>query len=155
MRFLEYLCRRKKTIKLNGSKNLLNGGKFADEFFISIVKKFSFRKNCPNRPKTACFCPNGSKMVVKVFLFKIFRLQKKVRRLPHGSRRDTLFALLQFHISAEHSVDFLCRLFEITFVHAVMSLVPSGQVRQRIAGRKFAVRARITCPKILPCLRQK
>ena len=56
-----------KTIKLNGSKNLQNGGKFADEFFVTFVKKFSFRKNCPNRPKTACFCPNGSKMVVKVF----------------------------------------------------------------------------------------
>lgn len=30
------------------------------------------------------------------------------------------FALLHLHISAEHSVDFLCRLFEITFVHAVV-----------------------------------
>ena len=42
-------------------------GKFADEFSVTFVKKFSFRKNCPNRPKTACFCPNGSKMVVKIF----------------------------------------------------------------------------------------
>ena len=67
MRFLEYLCRSKKALKLNGSKNLQNGGKFADEFSVTFVKKFSFRKNCPNRPKTACFCPNGSKMVVKVF----------------------------------------------------------------------------------------
>ena len=67
MRFLEYLCRSKKAIKLNGSKNLQNAGKFADEFFVTFVKKFSFRKNCPNRPQTACFCPNGSKMVVKIF----------------------------------------------------------------------------------------
>ena len=37
-----------------------------------------------------------------------------------GSRRDTLFALLQFHTAAEHSVDFLCRLFEITSVHAIV-----------------------------------
>ena len=32
----------------------------------------------------------------------------------------TFFALLHLHISAEHSVDFLCRLFEITSVHAVV-----------------------------------
>ena len=64
MRFSEYLCGCKKALKLNGSKNLQNGGKFADGFFVSFVKKFSFRKNCPNRLKTACFCPNGSKMVV-------------------------------------------------------------------------------------------
>ena len=67
MCFLEYLCKRKKAMKSNGSKNFQNGGKVADKFFVYFVKKFSFRKNCPNRPKTACFCPNGSKMVVKVF----------------------------------------------------------------------------------------
>ena len=49
----------------------------------------------------------------------LFRLKKKVRRLPCGSRL-TLFALLHLHISAEHSVDFLCRLFEIASVHAVV-----------------------------------
>lgn len=68
MRFSEYLCRREKAIKLNGSKNLQNGGKFADEIFGVFAEKYSFRKNCPNRPKTACFCPNGSKMVVKVLM---------------------------------------------------------------------------------------
>ena len=67
MRFSEYLCRCKKALELNGSKNLQNGGKFADELFAVFAEKFSFPKNCPNRPKTACFCPNGSKMVVKVF----------------------------------------------------------------------------------------
>lgn len=32
----------------------------------------------------------------------------------------TFIALLHLHISAKHSVDFLCRLFKITFVHAVV-----------------------------------
>lgn len=40
--------------------------KFADEFFVTFVKKFSFRKNCPNRPKTACFCPNCSKWLYAI-----------------------------------------------------------------------------------------
>lgn len=35
------------------------------------------------------------------------------------------------------------------------SLVPSDRARQRTAGRKFAVRVRTACPKILPRLRQK
>ena len=41
--------------------------KFANEFFVCIVKKIFFPKNCPNRPKTAFFCPDGSKMAVKSF----------------------------------------------------------------------------------------
>lgn len=49
-----------KALKLNGSKNLQNG-KFADEFFVSFVKKFSFQKNCLNRPKLPVSVP----MVVK------------------------------------------------------------------------------------------
>ena len=32
----------------------------------------------------------------------------------------TFIALLHLHISAKHSVDFLCRLFKIIFVHAVV-----------------------------------
>ena len=32
----------------------------------------------------------------------------------------TFFALLHLHAVAEHGVDFLCRLFEITSVHAVV-----------------------------------
>lgn len=32
----------------------------------------------------------------------------------------TFFALLHLHAAAEHGVDFLCRLFEITSVHAVV-----------------------------------
>ena len=36
-------------------------GKIANEIFASFGNNFSFRKNCPNRPKTVRFCPNGSK----------------------------------------------------------------------------------------------
>ncbi len=54
-------------------------GKFADEIFGVFAEKYSFRKNCPKRPETACFYPNGSKMVVN-FLFKI-SLKLKIRGL--------------------------------------------------------------------------
>jgi len=42
MRFSEYLCKQKKVLKSNGSKNFQNGGKFTDKFFVYSVKKFSF-----------------------------------------------------------------------------------------------------------------
>lgn len=117
-----------------------NGSKFADDFFSLSGKISALRKNCPKRTKTACFCPNGSKMVVKeielefgfcvrnktsfyfpnlkIFQFReiaIFRI-KQNGRLTFGSRPYKS----HLHIASEHCVYFLCRLFKVTFVHAVV-----------------------------------
>lgn len=50
--------------KPNGGKLFQNGSKFADDFFSLSGKISALRKIGLKRPKTACFCPNGSKMVV-------------------------------------------------------------------------------------------
>ncbi len=46
-----------KALKLNGSKNLQNGGKFADEFYVSFVKKNFFPKKLPESPENCLFLP--------------------------------------------------------------------------------------------------
>ena len=50
-----------KVLKLNGSKNLQNRGKFADEFFVYIVKNFFFEKTA----RIARKLPVSAPMAVK------------------------------------------------------------------------------------------